>query len=63
MKEWLRGRDWAGYRINAAQRQIFEDTAFGPAWKVIPFQVDIPEGIKLDSYRQIRDYIAHDKQE
>lgn len=57
LKDFLRNKEWAIYRINGKTRKIFIDTFFGPMWQEIPKDVEILEDFHLDSYLKIKDYL------
>ena len=57
LKDYLNAQIWAVYKVNAEKRQFFGDTAFGPMWKDFPEEVLIPEGLVLDSYLEVEEYL------
>lgn len=57
LKEFLYMQEWAVYRVNGFDRKYFGDTAFGPMWKDIPIEIEVPADLKLDSLGEVEQYL------
>jgi len=56
-KEFLREQTWAVYKVDGFKRKFFGDTAFGPMWKDIPQEIEVPADLKLDSLKEVEEYL------
>lgn len=57
LKEYLREQPWAVYKIDGFKRKFFGDTAFGPMWKDIPLEIEVPADLMLDSLKEVEEYL------
>lgn len=57
LKEFLCSQEWAVYRVNGETRKFFGDTAFGPMWKDIPQEIQVPADLKLESLGEVEEYL------
>jgi hypothetical protein len=57
LKEFLCTQEWAVYRVSGETRKFFGDTAFGPMWKDIPVEIEVPADLKLDSLGEVEEYL------
>lgn len=57
LKEFLREQTWAVFRVDGFKRKFFGDTAFGPMWKDIPLEIEVPADLKLDSLKEVEEYL------
>jgi hypothetical protein len=57
LKEFLTEQTWAVYRVDGSNRKFFGDTAFGPMWKDIPPEIEVPADLKLGSLKEVEEYL------
>lgn len=57
LKEFFLAQEWAVYRVNGETRKFFGDTAFGPMWKDIPQEIQVPADLKLESLGEVEEYL------
>jgi hypothetical protein len=58
LKEFLSKEKWMIYRVDLEKRLFFGDTFFGPMWKTIPEDVELPgEAVDLSSAKKVEEYL------
>lgn len=55
LKEFLCNQNWAVYKVKG--HRFFGDTAFGPMWKDIPEDIEVPNDFNLDSLEEVENFI------
>lgn len=53
LKEFLYTQKWVVYKVDGKTRKFFGDSAFGPMWKDIPQEIEVPADLKLESLGEI----------
>lgn len=58
LKEFLLKEEWNVYQVSGSRRQFFGDTAFGPMWKDIPYNIEVTEEMFLETLRDVEVFLG-----